>query len=42
MENFYHGKKGVRLNINYNFSKKKTTVTFAAETVLREDVIGNV
>jgi hypothetical protein len=31
-------KKGANLDINYNFSEK-TTMTIAAETVLREDVI---
>jgi hypothetical protein len=35
----HHGKKGVKWDINYNFSEK-TTMTIAAETVLGEDVIG--
>jgi hypothetical protein len=37
----HHGKKGVKWDINYNFSEK-TTMTIAAETILREDVIENV
>ena len=37
----HHGKKGVKWDINYNFSEK-TTMTIAAETALGEDVIGKV
>jgi hypothetical protein len=36
-----HGKKGVKWDINYNFSEK-TTMAITAETVLLEDVIGKV
>jgi hypothetical protein len=39
--NQHYGKKGVKWDINYKFSQK-TTMTIAAETVLREDVIGKV
>ena len=35
----HHGKKGVKWEINYNFSEKSTT-TITAKTVLHEDVIG--
>ena len=37
----HHGKKGVKWDIDYNFSEK-TTITIAAEIVLREDVIRKV
>jgi hypothetical protein len=37
---YHHGKTGVKWDINYNFSEKSTII--AAETVLREDVIGKV
>jgi hypothetical protein len=41
MRKYHYGKKGVKWGINYNFSEK-TTMAIAAETVLREDVIGKV
>jgi hypothetical protein len=37
----HHEKKGVKWDINCNFSEK-TTMTIAAETVFREDVIEKV
>jgi hypothetical protein len=37
----HHGKKGVQWDINHNFFEK-TTMTIAAKTVSREDVIGKV
>ena len=37
----HHGEKSVKWDINYNFSEK-TTMTIAAETILREVVIGKV
>ena len=36
-----HEKKGAKWDINYSFSEK-TTMTIAAESILREDVIGKV
>jgi hypothetical protein len=38
---WHQEKKGVKWDINYNFSEK-ITMTIAAETVLREDIIGKV
>jgi hypothetical protein len=38
---YHHGKKGVKWDINCNFSEK-TTMTIAAETAFCEDVIGKV
>jgi hypothetical protein len=36
-----YGKKCVKWGINYNFSEK-TTIIFAAKTVLYEDFIGKI
>jgi hypothetical protein len=38
---FHHGKNGAKWDINNNFSEK-TSITIAAKTILREDVIGKV